>query len=407
MKRIVILGSSSIGADIIERVRQHDPETGIKLISFDGHYPYIRDRFASVIARSIAPENVLARPKEFYDQNNVDVVLDKKITRINTKRKRITFEDKEQIEYDTLIITDTPENRYPDIKGTNKTGVYGIKKLSDIETLTQNIPMIDTVAVVCEHFSGLQLAAAVVQRKKEVIVISSENDFLGRHFDQMAIDWLTARFLDSGIRVMRGNKISEILGDKDTKAVRLGSEKVLSAQAVIFEELDEDLRLLSDSDLKSNKKILVNHQFRTNIEDVYAVDQTCDTEASVVWKEPIKTIPILSGQSDAVVAAITGREAVEQAIVPMARLNIDSLNITVIGNTDKNDLIQLEQAFKQEAGTFSGLYYQNDALIGSILVNLEHEVDRLMRQIADRGLSKASEAAQSGSPDISTELIDK
>ena len=52
------------------------------------------------------------------------------------KRKKIFTDDKEQIDYDVLVVTDTPENRFPDIKGVNKAGVFGFKKLKDIEEIS-------------------------------------------------------------------------------------------------------------------------------------------------------------------------------------------------------------------------------------------------------------------------------
>ena len=178
MKRIVILGSSAAGVKAIEDIRASGPESEITLIAFDGHYPYYRDTFAPYIAKEIDAPKVFCKAKEFYVKNNVNVILDKKLSRINAKRRIICMEDKERIEYDILIVTDTPENQFPDIKGTNKTGIYGYKKLKCIDQLFNAVPLIDTVAVQSDSFTGLQAAAALVKRGKEVIFITSENGFI-------------------------------------------------------------------------------------------------------------------------------------------------------------------------------------------------------------------------------------
>ena len=70
------------------------------------------------------------------------------------KRKKIVIEDNGQIDYDILIITDTPENRFPTIKGANRTGIYGYKKLKDVDQMLNVLPVGDTVANQAYRFSG-------------------------------------------------------------------------------------------------------------------------------------------------------------------------------------------------------------------------------------------------------------
>jgi nitrite reductase (NADH) large subunit len=272
--KIVILGSSAAGAKIIEEIRKTDPSSAITVISFDGHYPNTRDAYAPFIANEIAPEKVFPRSRGFYEQHHAQVLFDKKITRINVKRKKIFTEEQEPIDYDVLVVTDTPENRFPDIKGTNKQNIFGYKKLKDIDTIVNALPFVKTVVIQSDRFSGLQAAASFIKREKEVILVSSEGNFLNKHFDAAATAWLMAKFEEKGLRILVGNPITEILGDKDAKAVRLRSGKVFSAEIVLFMETEEDLRLFAGSGVPMGQKIDVDRDFKAGgADNLFIVDQ--------------------------------------------------------------------------------------------------------------------------------------
>ncbi|MCK5013526.1 MAG: FAD-dependent oxidoreductase [Candidatus Omnitrophica bacterium] len=381
MKRIIILGSSAAGAKVIEEVRRNDRESEITIIALDGHYPYRRDAFASFISKEITPENVFYRSKDFYDQHNVNIILDQKISRVNFKRKRVFTEDKQQFEYDVLIVTDTPENRYPDIKGTNKENVYGYKKLNDIDKIVNALPVVKTVVIQSNSFSGFEAALSFIKREKEVILVSSEDSFLTASFETEMVEWLISKLEEKGLRVIRDNMISEILGDKDAKAVRLQSGKVFSAEVILFVETDEDLRLFSGSSIKVTQKIEVNAEFKAGSDDVFAVDQACQLSGF----EPVTPLSVLEEQGETVAAVISGQE--RTFTMPLCTLsqNIEGFVLTVLGRID-GEGVTVNHAFDQDSGTYKGLYIQDNCLVGAVLVNKEDERDALLENIQKKVL---------------------
>ncbi|MBN1870314.1 MAG: FAD-dependent oxidoreductase [Candidatus Omnitrophica bacterium] len=379
MKQIVILGGSAAGVKMTEEIRRHDPSSGITIIAFDGHYPYNRDAFASFISKDIAPESVFCRPKDFYIQHNIKIVFDQKIARINFKRKKIFTEEKQQIDYDILVVTDTPENRYPDIKGTDKENVYGYKKLKDIDKIVNALPVIKTVVIQSDSFSGLQAALSFIKRDKEVILVCSPNNFIARHFEAEAAQWLTEKFVEKGLRIIPGNMITEILGDKDAKAVRLQSGKVFSAEAIVFMETDEDLRLFSESIRIMNRKIEVNHEFRADAEGVFAVDQACSLSGS----EPVTPLSVLEEQAEIVAAVINGQERAFSMPLCAWSQKMEGLVLTVLGNVDEEGITE-DHIFDRASATYKRLYLKENRLIGAILVNKEEERVVLLENIRQK-----------------------
>lgn len=293
MRKILVLGSSIAGVRAIEEIRQADLDSEATILA-DAHYPYDRSLFLPVITKEVEYKKIFYKPSDFYEKNRIQVLLDRKISRINLKKNRITTEDKQQFDYEVLIIADAPGYKLPDIKGVHKNGVYPFRQLKEIDQILDVLPLMDTVVIQSDSARGLSIAAAFLKKDKEVICIIST--------EQIAQEWLAAH---AGQKiVIYQNPITEILGEGDVKAVRLSSGKVLAAQMVIFPEAKGDFKLFADSPLKINNKICVNEQFQAGVEGVFAVDAACEYPAAGSSNADSLPVAVLEQQGATVAAAL-------------------------------------------------------------------------------------------------------
>ena len=274
MQKIVILGSTGGVVKAIEEIRSNDRTSEITFLTLDGQYSYNRDLFPQLISKEVSLNQVLCKPKDFYEKQKVKVILDKKITKINFKKHKISTKSNDTIEYDLLLITDPPDYRFPGIKGIQREGVFGVKKLKDILKIIDLLGLVETIIIQSNQLDCLSFVSAFLKRNKEVIVISSNKDIFSAEeekFKGQGIEEKNPRFIYE-------NPIAEILGETDVKAARLESGKVIAAQLVIFPDAREDFKLFADSPLKINKRICVNAQFKTNIDNVLADHEACEIE---------------------------------------------------------------------------------------------------------------------------------
>lgn len=271
MKRIFIIGNSIAAAKTAQFIRQEDSESELTIISTDGQYPYEADRLAQFVSGEISQKDVLVQSKDFYDKNKIKVVLDKNISKINLKRSRLFTEQKDQWEYDCLVLADLPGKKFPDIKGSAKEGIYNFRSLPQAEQLIKKLLLIETVAVRGDSFEALEFALALKKKGKEVFVFVSENSFWMGKLTEEHRRQISDVFSAKGFYVFSGNDISEILGDSDVKAVRLKSGKVLAAQMIVFEDMREDWRIFSENELQVSDRFEVDEWQQTSVENVYAL----------------------------------------------------------------------------------------------------------------------------------------
>ncbi len=264
-KKIIILGNSSGIPALIESIRIHDVESDITLVSPDGQWPYDRNLLVPLLAKEISPSQALIKSAEFYAQNKVEAVFDKKVTKINFRKNQITLGEKEAVlDYDILVVSSLPERKLPDIKGVNKEGVWALGQLAAVSQFIKELPFIETLVIQSSSSFGLKMAEAALKREKEVILLTDST-------------LKTSSAAPSeGIRCVEDNPLMEVLGETDVRAVRLKSGKVLACDAVFFGELSPHFRLFQDTAVSVQERIVVNGELKSSVDNVYAFDEAIE-----------------------------------------------------------------------------------------------------------------------------------
>ncbi|MEI7998853.1 MAG: FAD-dependent oxidoreductase [Candidatus Omnitrophota bacterium] len=244
MSKILIVGNSLAVAKAIEDIRKDDAESSITLFCTESLLPYDRLALPALVAGQIKEAQTHSLAEDFFSQHRVDVVANEKLLRISLKRKYVTTENKVQISYDHLMITDLGCLMSPPFKGRQKKGVFDCALLTSVKGLIKYLPFMDTVLVAVTNIHGLNMACALHGTGKEVIVVSSQPTLLNEVLDEETGTLLKQVLEGKGLRVMTDNAIEEILGDNEVKAVKLQSGKVIGVQMIVTDSMPLDWRLV-------------------------------------------------------------------------------------------------------------------------------------------------------------------
>ncbi len=260
MKTLVV-GNSLEVLPIIESILNEQGQE-VTLFATEGLLPYDRSALPALVAGVQTEERIYKASEAFLEKFHPQLVTTEVLNRISVKRKYLTTEKKNQIEYDRLVLVDTGKLILPNVRGHQRTGVFDCWRLSSIKQLKKHLPFADSVTVVVSNVQGLNMACAISQLKKEVTVVSARAGLLPDIFDEETGMLLKQILEGRGVRIFGDNAIEEILGEGDLKAVRLRSGKVLACDTVIFDEARADIRMLSEPTLTEDDKICVEDCFK-------------------------------------------------------------------------------------------------------------------------------------------------
>lgn len=380
MKRIIILGATVASFKVIEKIRETDQESSIKLIGYDGEVPIKRDAFFAFISGDIKRGEVDCAPLKYYEENCVNVIVDKKFLRVNFNRGRVFLEgkEKETLEYDQLLIVDVPQNKFPDIKGINKNGIYGFRKISDIEKIVQEVEHAETIVIQSDCFVGLKFAAALARPDKEVVMLLSGKGAISRLLASEIGEPLRADFQAQGLRFITDAVMTEILGDSDLKAVRLASGLVLSTQIVIFSQKDLEFKMFNDSGLNMESRLVVDAQYKTSIDKVYACGDLVAGVGAHFSRHP--SDDLLMEQGEIIGAAMC--EIENNPMLPLHKQTCDfaGYSLKVLGSICDCDQTQIIEDCQSEEKKYQCVFVRDNISQGALLVNATESDVTLLQQ---------------------------
>ncbi|MBF7022910.1 4-fold beta flower protein [Staphylococcus kloosii] len=104
-ENIVILGGSIVSVFNTSELRKDGYEAKITIVASEKRFPYDEPPLSKEWMQDNKDEKLpLLKPETFFDDNNILLILNTKITSIDTDKKQLFSEDDQTISYDKLVI---------------------------------------------------------------------------------------------------------------------------------------------------------------------------------------------------------------------------------------------------------------------------------------------------------------
>ncbi len=295
----VIIGNSAAGIKAAETLRLLDNSSIITIISDEKENSYSRCLLPEYLSGDRSRDELIFRDKDFYRKNSIRTELGKKVVSIDPDRSLINFEDGRQLSYDKLLIATGASSFIPPIPGIKDNEVFGLRDLKDAEDILERAKKGSKVVVVGGGFVGLEAAYALNKLGLDVTVVEMLPQILAIQFDETAADILSKDMQKDGIKILTGVATKEIaapttweriLGKKEKKVI-LGNGEVLKADIILVTTgTRTNVALAKNTDISINKGILVDEYMETNVKNIYAAGDVCETKDTVSEKVGLSPI---------------------------------------------------------------------------------------------------------------------
>lgn len=373
-----IIGNSLLAVKAAEELRKKNPEVEISLFCPEGVLPYHRHLLAGVLSGATL-DQITCAAQDFYTANRINVITDKKVTKIHPKRKRILTETKEHIPFDVLIVEDGGAFTAPDIKGAQKQGVFHLKTFEDAQKAVAYLGLAEIAIVEVDNIIALQAACQLKQSGKDVIVVSPSPHILADILDKDVADHLMEQLQKQGLRFVFNNGIVEVLGDADAKAIRLKTGKVLEAQIIVFSQAEKNLSLLNTEDLSKDE----TNDF-IKYEDVYCAKDLKMSADRSVWEDFFIGQYALGIQGKNIAEGIAGQPAAALEMPVERTFDLGGASIVLLGIAKKNDTMSAYMKVDYKVDAYKKIFVQDDVVKGAALMNRKEDILPLLQLMRDQ-----------------------
>ncbi|MFH1202480.1 MAG: FAD-dependent oxidoreductase [Candidatus Omnitrophota bacterium] len=372
MKNYLIIGNSAAGTSAAEAIRKNDGQGKITIIT-DEEYPvaYYRCLISYLLSGEISEDRLSYRGLDFYKEKNIELILNKKVIKVDPKKNRVSFLDNTKLEYDSLLIATGSSPAMPDIKGTNKRGVFGFRTIKDTKEILEIAPIAEGACVLGGGLIGIKAAYGLKKKGLEVKIIVKSNQILSQVVDKQAGDLIQEVLEENGIEILTGRDVTEIIGNGDAKAVKLDTGKVLASSIVIVGKgVEPNIDLVKDTEIKTEYGILVGRNLATNIPNIFAAGDVCQANdliqggayINALWPNAIEQGKI-SGQN------LSGANLEYDGSVSMNAVDFFGLAIVSMGikRSDKPGFEELSH-LDREKSVYRKITLKENRVVGMVSV---------------------------------------
>jgi NAD(P)H-nitrite reductase large subunit len=275
--KYVIIGGSAASISAVEAIRSVDRDSQIDLFSDEKTPLFSRVLLPYYVAEELSKPMLNFRSADFFEQSAVTPHIGVRILEIQPASNSVKADDGKTYPYDRLLLATGGNAIVPKIPGVEKEGISTLKTMADAEKV---LNMKGKKAVVIGAGSiGVESSISLMRRGMKVTLLEQLGQVLPTVFDEEAASIIRKVIEDMGVEVITGERAVEFKGNGrvtgvSTRAVTIDCDMVLLAVGV-----RPSISLARDAGIAIGDMggIKTDAQMRTNIENIYAAGDVCET----------------------------------------------------------------------------------------------------------------------------------
>jgi nitrite reductase (NADH) large subunit len=335
--RIVIIGLGVAGQTAAETIRKADPTAEILIISSEPYGYYSRIYLPHYIAEEKTLDQLILRKLDWYQTNNISVLLDTTVTKINPAEHTIEVEgESSPITYDKLILATGSRARKLPFGNPDVKGMYTLRNVENADEIKQDIRdrHVKKAFIIGGGLLGIELGYHLLELKLDVTICEILPYLLPRQLDK-GTSAILQKYLESkGLQVVCGKPVKKVVGESHVTGVEMEDGTIYHTD-MVFQQMGiiPNLEIAKAAGLKTDKAIIVNDKMQTSNPDIYAAGD-CIQFGQSIWG----IIPASLEQGKIAANAVLGKlQAPYTGTVWNTRLKIAGIQLSCFGSPPSPD----------------------------------------------------------------------
>ena len=341
------------------------------MITSDRYYPYDRPPLSKdYLKGKIDKEMLFFEPEDFYKRDNLEVILKKKVEKIDTEDKIAILEDGDNISFNKALIATGGSPRKLGINGENLRGVHYLRTLDDADGIKSEISKGKNAVIIGGGFIGIEVASSLTMLGVRTTVIEVMPYIWSTFVDEKISIFIQKYFETKGVQFILNESVKEIEGDERVKAVVLNSGKKLNADFVVIAVgIKPNVEIAQQSGINVNNGIVVNEYLQTNHPDIYAAGDVANILDPISGKRRrIEHWNNAEYSGKLAARNMLGRNE-SYNFISSIWSDIFDLHIESAGDTRDYDEYVIRGKFQLEKPKFSVIYIKGGVVKGYLAIN--------------------------------------
>jgi NADPH-dependent 2,4-dienoyl-CoA reductase/sulfur reductase-like enzyme len=271
-KYVIIGGGVAAGYAAQEFAQQYGSAGQVLIVTADSSLPYDRPPLSKAfLAGESSVKDILLKNSAFYRESGIQVKTRTTVARLDLKKRVLHCQPGGEIGFEKLLITTGSEVRRLQVPGAELPGLYYLRSLRDAEALRRQIKKGKRAVVIGSGFIGMETASVLARRGVETTMVFPQDRVWAKLFTPEMSAWFQRYFEKHNVRLMPGERVSALLGNRRVRAVGLESGEEVPADFVVAGVgVTPAVKLFAKTGLKMDDGIVVNEFLGTSCPEVWA-----------------------------------------------------------------------------------------------------------------------------------------
>ena len=260
----LIVGGGMTGDAAARGIRELDAEGSIGMFSMEADPPYSRPSLSKGLWKGKPFEKIWRGTTNL----GVELLLNRRITELDKKQKRVLDDKGEEYTYDKLLLaTGGSPIRLP----FGEHNIIYFRDLQDYKRLRELADSRERFLVIGGGFIGSEIAAALTMIGKKVTMVFLEDAIGARILPKDLSQFLNDFYRQKGVEVIAKDSVVSLTESGTRFTVKTGAGRSLEADGVVAGiGIRPNVELAQSAKIKVDDGIIVNKKLQTNAKDVYA-----------------------------------------------------------------------------------------------------------------------------------------
>jgi len=289
---IAIIGNGVAGITCARHIRKRDADCVITVISAETEYFFSRTALMYIYMGHMEFEHTQPYEKGFWKKNRIDLVFNY-VESVDTDNNTLVYADGEKMQYDELVIASGAKPNMFGWKGQDLKGVGGLFSYQDLQNMEEYTKGIKRGVIVGGGLIGIEMAEMMLSRGIEVTFLVREELFWGNVLPAQESKLIMKHMEAHHVKLILNTSLDEIIDDGNgrAKAVKTSNGEIIECGWVgLTAGVNPNISFLKDSNIELNRGVLVDSNFKTNVDNVYSIGDCAEFKTAAEGRRNIEQV---------------------------------------------------------------------------------------------------------------------
>jgi len=370
----VIVGANLTGGRAAEALRENGYSGAIVLIGAEPDRPYERPALSKDFLRgAIAEEKIYLRPLGWYAEQDIELRLGVRATRLDAASKAVELQTGERVTYSRLLVATGCDVRKLTVPGGDLPGIHYLRTVRESARLAGQIGRAQHVVVVGGGFVGSEAAASARALGRDVTLLEAAPVPLERALGAKMGAVSAEIHREHGVDLRLSCALREFRGHGCVEEVVLSDGGTIRCDLVVVGiGVVPAVSWLEGSGIACDDGVTVNEFTETNRPDVYAAGDVANTW-NPLFSERMRVEHLENAQNQGAAAGKV-MAGVRDAYLPVPYFWSDQYDLTYqyVGHARGDDLVVVRGDIAKRS--FTTFYVRADRVRAALSIGRPREL---------------------------------